>query len=125
MASRMMSATKQYGLKLLGSQAVEELLADTARDKLCHVDTVTVKGCSVRQKVFTYDMRYQGVDFFLFTRSDKDADLDAECYAESIWTSGQDLLHMQNHVSSDFLDQFNYGRDQDISGKWPSAIEHL
>jgi hypothetical protein len=125
MASRMMSATKQYGLKLLVSQAVEELLTDTARDKLRHVDTVTVKGSSVRQKVFTYDMRYQGVDFFLFARSDKDADLDAECYAESIWTSDQDLLHMRNHVSCDFLEQFNFGRDQYISGNWPSAIEHL
>lgn len=125
MASRMMSATKQYGVKLLVSQAVEELLTDTAKLKLRHVDTVTVKGSSLMQKIFTYDMRHQGVDFFLFARSDKDADLDAECYAESIWNTDQDLLKMRQHVSSEFLAQFKLGRDQYISGNWPIAIEHL
>eukprot|EP00590_Aulacoseira_subarctica_P009415 CAMPEP_0172422826 /NCGR_PEP_ID=MMETSP1064-20121228/8945_1 /TAXON_ID=202472 /ORGANISM="Aulacoseira subarctica , Strain CCAP 1002/5" /LENGTH=1415 /DNA_ID=CAMNT_0013163879 /DNA_START=50 /DNA_END=4294 /DNA_ORIENTATION=+ len=125
MASRMMSASKQYGVKLLVSQAVEELLTDTARDKLRHLDTVTVKGSSVRQRIFTYDMRHQGVDFFLFARSDKDADLDAECYTQNIWTTDQDLLSMRQHVSSEFLTQFNFGRDQYIAGNWPSAIAHL
>ena len=125
MASRMMSASKQYGVSLLVSQAVEELLTDTARSKLRHIDTVTVKGSSLRQRIFTYDMRHQGVDFFLFARSDIDADLDAECYTPSIWNTDQDLLKMRQHISDDFLVEFNFGRDQYLAGKWTGAIEHL
>ena len=44
MASRMMSACKQYRLAILLSQAVEELLSKECRSKLRHVDTVYVKG---------------------------------------------------------------------------------
>merc|ERR1739838_572988 len=51
MASRMMSATKQYGINILLSQAVEELLSDQAKAKMRHVDTVTVKGSSVKQRI--------------------------------------------------------------------------
>jgi hypothetical protein len=49
MASRMMSASKQYGVTLLMSQAVEELMSRAAREKLRHLDTVYVKGSSVRE----------------------------------------------------------------------------
>lgn len=125
MASRMMSASKQYGVSLLVSQAVEELLSDNARSKFRHLDTVTVKGSSVRQRIFTYDMRHSGVDFFLFDRSDKDANLDAECYSPSIWDSDQDLIRMRQHISKDFLTEFNFGRDQYLAGNWKSALQHL
>ena len=69
MASRMMSATKQYKVTILFSQAIEELMSDQARAKLRHIDTVTVKGSSVQQRIFTYDARHEGVDFFLFNIS--------------------------------------------------------
>jgi hypothetical protein len=125
MASRMMGASKQFGVSLLVSQAVEELLSDNARSKFRHLDTVTVKGSSVRQRVFTYDMRHSGVDFFLFDRSDKDADLDAECYSPAIWDSDQDLIRMRQHISNDFLREFNFGRDQYLAGNWDMALRHL
>ena len=56
MASRMMSACAQYGVKVLLSQAVEELLSKTARSKLRHLDTVYVKGSNVSQRIYTYGM---------------------------------------------------------------------
>jgi len=125
MASRMMSATKQYGVTILLSQAVEELLSRPAREKLRHLDTVYVKGSSVAQRIFTYDARYEGADFFLFDRSPEQADRDAEAYSESIWNTDQDLRAMRQHVTDKFMEKFKEGLDQYLEGDWPAAIETL
>lgn len=125
MASRMMSATKQYGVALLLSQAVEELLSIPAREKLRHVDTVFVKGSSVAQRVFTYDARNQGVDFFLLERTPEQADLDAESYAPTIWDTDQDLLAMRQHVTQEFQEKFKEGVKSYLAGHWKEAISAL
>jgi Adenylate and Guanylate cyclase catalytic domain len=125
MASRMMSAAKQYGVTILLSQAVEALLSIPARNKLRHLDTVYVKGSSVSQRIFTYDARQSGVDFFLFERSPEQADLDAENYHPAIWDTDQDLCAMRNHVTEDFLRKFNEGRNLYLAGEWMEAVEAL
>ncbi len=125
MASRMMSACKQYGVSILLSQAVQELMSETARTKLRHLDTVTVKGSSLKQKIFTYDARHKGVDFFLFSRSDEQADLDSDRYTPNIWITDQDLRAMRQHVTEDFEREFNKGRDAYLGGDWKKALKHL
>mmetsp|Transcript_3914 Transcript_3914/g.4526 ORF Transcript_3914/g.4526 Transcript_3914/m.4526 type:complete len:705 (+) Transcript_3914:283-2397(+) len=125
MASRMMSACKQYGVSILLSQAVEELMSDIGQSKLRHLDTVTVKGSSLRQKIYTYDARHKGVDFFLFERSDEQADLDSENYSPNIWNTDQDLTGMRQHVTEDFEEEFTKGRDAYLTGDWPEALKHL
>lgn len=125
MASRMMSACKQYGVNILLSQAVEELLSDQARSKLRHLDTVTVKGSSLKQRVFTYDARHKGVDFFLFERSEEQADLDSERYSPSLWSNDMDIKAMRQHVTDEFVDEFNRGRRAYLAGNWPEAVRHL
>lgn len=125
MASRMMSACKQYGVSILLSQAVQELMSDTGRSKLRHLDTVTVKGSSVKQKIFTYDARHKGVDFFLFGRSDEQADMDADRYSQNIWNTDQDLKAMRQHITEDFMNAFTSGHKAYLSGDWPHAIKRL
>jgi hypothetical protein len=125
MASRMMSACKQYGVSILLSQAVQELMSSTACSKLRHLDTITVKGSTLKQKIYTYDARHKGVDFFLFSRSDSQADLDAERYTPNIWNTDQDLKAMRQHVTEDFEDEFRKGRDAYLFGNWSEAIKHL
>ena len=125
MASRMMSACKQYGVSILLSQAVQELMSDTGRSKLRHLDTITVKGSSVKQKIYTYDARNKGVDFFLFGRSDEQADMDAERFSPNIWNTDQDLKAMRQHITEDFLQEFSQGHKAYISGDWPLAIKRL
>jgi hypothetical protein len=125
MASRMMSASRQYGVTLLLSQAVEELLSKPAQDKLRHLDTVYVKGSSVAQRVFTYDARYHGVDFFLFERTPEQADMDAEAYTPLIWDTDQDLLAMRQHVTDAFQRKFQEGVSEYLAGKWEHAIATL
>jgi len=124
MASRMMSATKQYGVFILLSQSVQKLLSEHAQDKLRHIDTVTVKGSSVQQKIFTYDAKVRS-DFFLYSRSESQADLDSERYSPVIWNTDQDLVAMRNHISDEFMDVFNSGREEYLAGNWPSAIRLL
>jgi len=125
MAARMMSATKQYGVTMLLSQAVEELLSSQARSKLRHLDTVYVKGSSVAQRIFTYDARHRGVDFFLFERSPEQAEADAEGYLPTVWELDKDLQAMRQHVTDDFVEKFNEGKDLYLAGKWKKAIEIL
>lgn len=125
MASRMMSATKQYGLFLLLSQKVESLLSLNAQNSLRHVDTVTVKGSIIQQKIFTFDMKVRD-DFFLYSKSENQSDLDSERYSPVTWDTDQDLIAMRNHISDEFLDAFNKGRDEYLAGKdWKKAIELL
>jgi Adenylate and Guanylate cyclase catalytic domain len=125
MASRMMSACKQYGVKVLLSQAVEELLSKTARSKLRHLDTVFVKGSNVAQRIYTYDARHEGVDFFLFERTPDQADIEAEAYSPSIWDNDQDLKSMRQHVTDEFMKKFQQGVEQYLEGQWKSACKSL
>jgi hypothetical protein len=125
MASRMMSATKQYGVTILLSQAVEELLSRECRFKLRHLDTVTVKGSSLPQRIFTFDARYDGVDFFLYERSPGQADVEADGYQPTVWDVDQDLRAMRQHVTAKFTDKFKDGVDEYLDGKWKLAIDTL
>ena len=125
MASRMMSATKQYGVTILLSKAVEELLSRNCRTKLRHLDTVYVKGSNVKQDIFTYDARHQGVDFFLIERTPIQADIDAESYTPNIWDNDQDLKAMRQHVSEEFMELYRLGVKYYLAGDWQEAYSHL
>jgi hypothetical protein len=125
MASRMMMASKQYGVTMMLSQSVQELMSDVANTKLRHVDTVTVKGSSIRQRIYTYDARSQGVDYFLYNPTDEQADYDAEKYTSRIWDTDWDLLSMRQHVSDKFLSVYNKGHKAYIQGDWEKALPLL
>jgi hypothetical protein len=121
MASRMMCACKQFKLTILLSQAVEELMSTSAREKLRHVDTVFVKGSSEKKRIYTYDARHKGVNFFLYHRSDEQADKDSANYTPAIWNSDQDLQAMRNHVTEEFEETFKKALTQYLHGHWRDA----
>lgn len=125
MASRMTSACKQYDVSIMLSQSVQELMSDVAQSKLRHLDTVTVKGSEVKQKIYTYDARARGVDFFLHSRSEEQADCEAERYSPTIWTTDQDLTAMRQHVTDEFFKIFQDAHKAYTAGDWPTAIQKL
>ena len=125
MASRMMSACKHYGVTILFSEAVQELMSDSAKNKLRNLDRVTVKGSTRVQKIFTYDARAKGADFFLFSRSDEQADMEAERYVPNIWNTDQDLRAMRHHVTDDFESEYIAGLKAYYDGDWKYAISKL
>ncbi len=125
MASRMMSACKQYRLAILLSQAVEELLSKECRSKLRLVDRVYVKGSKAAQRIYTYDARHKGVPFFLNMRTDEQADKEAKNYSPKIWRKDQDLQDMRGHVSQEFITSYNNGLTQYLMGNWENAVVKL
>jgi class 3 adenylate cyclase len=124
-ASRMMGACKQYRVSLLMSQAVEELLSDEARKEVRHIDTITVKGSVVPQRIYTFDARHKGVSFFLNQRTDEVADEDAEHYTPNIWLSDRDITDMKSHITPEFESTFKAGLKLYFEGKWKDAIAKL
>ena len=64
MASRTVSACKQYGVHILLSQSVQELISSTAHSKLLHLDTVSIKGSSHVTENFE-EAFYKGRDAYL------------------------------------------------------------
>jgi len=86
---------------------------------------VYVKGSNVDQRIYTYDARYEGVDFFLFERSPDQADIEAEAYSPSIWDTDQDLKSMRQHVTDEFMDRYHKGVEQYLEGNWKVSIKIL
>jgi hypothetical protein len=125
MSSRMMSACKQYGVSILLSQAVHELLSEPARAKMRNIDRVTVKGSSKIQKIYTYDARARGTYLFLYGVSDDQADQQAKNYDPRIWNVDLDLKAMRHHVTEDFEEGFQAGMKAYYDGDWPTAIAKL
>lgn len=127
MASRMMSASKQYGVTILLSHAVHELLSSPCKKKLRHLDTVYVKGSNVAQKIYTYDARHKGVPFYLHEHSPEQADAEAEAYTDNVWERDQDLQAMRYHVSDAFMEVYKNGVEEYTHphGDWNKAVSLL
>ena len=51
--------------------------------------------------------------------------MDSERYSPAIWNTDQDLVAMRSHISDEFIDVFNRGREEYLAGNWPSAIRLL
>ncbi len=125
MASRMMSACKHYGVTILLSEAVHELLSEPAKTKMRNLDRVTVKGSSKVQNIYTYDARAIGGYLFLYNVSDEQADLQAKNYEPNIWNVDSDLKDMRHHISEEFEEEFKAGMKAYYDGDWANAIQKL
>lgn len=125
MASRMMAACKQYNLTILFTENVADLLSTEANNVIRHIDTVTVKGSSEPVRVYTYDARHNGNDFFLHKRSEKDADNDAMNCSSSIWKTDADLREMRSHITPEFLNSYQTGLSQYLNGSFEDAAKSL
>lgn len=123
MASRMMSASKQYGATILLSKSVEKLLSKPCRTKLRHLDTVYVKGSAIKQAIYTYDARSAGVDFFLLERTPEQADRESESYTPAIWDQDSDLLAMRRHATDEFMETYHNAVKQYLEGNWADAYK--
>jgi Adenylate and Guanylate cyclase catalytic domain. len=125
MASRMMSACKQYKVSILISQAMEEMLTRSAKKVMRHIDTVYAKGSSKKQRIYTLDVRHQGADLFLHKRSETEANKEADNYSHKIWLKDQDLRDMRSHVTPEFEEAFKEGLRNYLNGKFGEALKYL
>jgi hypothetical protein len=79
----------------------------------------------VKKRIYTYDARARGVDFFLYSRSEEQADFDADHVSPNIWHNDQDLKAMRQQVTSDFLTEFRSGHKAYFVGDWATSLERL
>ena len=61
MASRLEAATKQFGVQLLVSGSLYQILTPKCQSYLRHIDTVTVKGSSEPVSLYTCDVDLKDV----------------------------------------------------------------
>ncbi len=81
-----------------------------------------MKGSKAAQRIYTYDTRNKGIDFFLYKRTDEGADREANMYSPKIWEKDQDLVEMRSHVSDEFLLLYSHGLSQYLHGNWKEAV---
>lgn len=128
MAARLETSSKQYGVPLLASQSVFELMSTEVQAKCRRLDVVTVKGSEFPIGIYTYDA-LQSQKFYnkktmpegmpppKFMRvSDEMAEIFEHDY---------DLLTLRKHITSDFLAIFNSGIESYLSGDWTTGRELL
>ena len=107
-----------------GEPEWEVALSPRTAEFAAFTQSVTVKGSSVQQKIFTYDAKVRS-DFFLYSKTESQADLDSDRYSPAIWNTDQDLVAMRSHICDEFMEVFNRGRDEYLAGNWPAAIKLL
>ncbi|CAM9613903.1 unnamed protein product [Ectocarpus fasciculatus] len=139
MAARLETSSRQYGVPLLLSERLYELLSHPAKKKCRKLDIVTVKGSEVPIGVYTYDClqdqkfpRNRGAKSQkpgpviptnnLSQKSDggisEKTDSGGMMRAES---TDADLLALRSHVSPEFEQVFQQAIDLYISGDWGNA----
>lgn len=62
MAARLEAATKQYGVPLLVSGSLHDILSDEIKHVCREIDTVTVKGSIQPMRLFTVDMDFDDME---------------------------------------------------------------
>jgi hypothetical protein len=124
-AARMMAACKQYNVHMLMNGDVQELASNEGKSMLRHVDTVIVKGSSVPNKLYTFDCKSKGVQFFMNSRSENTANQEACDFNENCWRIDKDLLNMSRHATDKFRESFEIGRVLYEKGMWNESIDAL
>lgn len=139
-SSRLEAATKQYGVPLLISGQVYNMLSNHVKKYCREIDIVTVKGSVLPLKLYTVDINTQALkpkeckyekvesgqkkEIRLKKRKAFHEDLlKGRKTAHMLYASDKDLDLMRAGISPGFLRQFEEGYKCYIDGAWPHAAE--
>ena len=130
MAARLETSSRQYGVPLLVSHFVHELLSHEVKQKCRLIDVVTVKGSEVPVGVYTYDCLqdqvFKSKPTTQLTKKDAEAKklqmanegdtgldkiltssaITAKVIASDVWDKGKSNYQSQAPLDIDFLDGF-------------------
>ncbi len=141
-SARLEAATKQYGVPLLLSGQVYNMLSPNTKKYCREIDTVTVKGSVTPIKLFTVDLdvhalqpkkcKYSEVEpgqkkmMRLQKRKTFHTQVKSETKTTySIYESDKDLEVMRAGVNQGFVKQYQEGYANYVSGNWNQAIENF
>lgn len=130
MCARLETATRQYDIHLLFSQALFQILAQKGRDRCRKLDVVILKGSNQPMGIFTFDVN----DEIPPTPEGHEVGQvvpPAEITSESLRNKGvdwtyvldQDIVRLQEGITHDFHNTWRQAFHYYINGKWTSAKE--
>jgi len=135
MASRLEAATKQYGVPLLISGALHDILTPQTQTYCRQIDRVTVKGSKIPLKLYTVDVSTSRLKLDHTAagqpRSKGKVRRLREAQKAKMWShrfsvytmfeNDPDLIAMREHLSEQFLNTFRRGYINYEAGEWRVA----
>jgi len=126
LASRLEAATKQFGVPLLISGELYEILSDRCQTYMRIIDVVTVKGSSLPMELYTCDIdtsdlaiekpekkavgmqekKMRKVKARVERNRFKQQALNREIMVSALFESDEDLIKMRTPISLRFIEQF-------------------
>lgn len=141
-SARLEAGTRQYGVSILISGELQEILSDPLKDITRLIDIATVKGSAIPMKFYTINLKEtamteeQAPFIGMTTKQKKDMRTEARKEMRSTLFEGisstQDLLEDDENIATmiredasnnpDFKREYAAGFDKYISGHWEDAI---
>ena len=145
MASRLEAATKQFGVPLLISGKLYDIMTTESAAHMRHIDTVTVKGSNEPMRLYTCDLEFtnlkiERVNNKNLTKQEKKAKkvqarIERNRYREKAFSNqlqvsmkfelDSDIEAMRANITKEFTEMFKQGFNEYISGNWEKAKEYL
>mmetsp|Transcript_26704 Transcript_26704/g.65447 ORF Transcript_26704/g.65447 Transcript_26704/m.65447 type:complete len:926 (-) Transcript_26704:528-3305(-) len=128
MSARLEAATKQFGVPLLLSENLVNILSERVRPECRQIDRVTVKGSIHPMGIYTYDTNIHAVpEPSPNTDPNTPAEAESNSFAEydDEFSEHPDIVTLRKGITSEFLDEFRRGFKHYRDGEWDKAAEVL
>ena len=139
MASRLEAATKQFGVPLLISGALQSICSARTQTFLRLIDRVTVKGSIEPMELFTCDLDSRNLERQTVSEDNeayetkvvskmrgeklrKDA-MEGEVRISDYFETDPDLRKMRSTIPNEFLKEFKIGLQLYLAGEWEPAVQ--
>jgi len=130
MCARLETATRQYGIDLLFSQAMHAIISQKAKERCRKLDVVIVKGSLQPMGIYTFDINEE-IPPIPEGHQMGQVIPPAEITCESLKAKGiewtfvldQDIIRLQEGITLEFQNTWRQAFHFYINGKWPSARE--
>lgn len=146
MAARLEAATKQFGVPLLISGALRNIMSERCRREMRHIDRVTVKGSIEPIDLYTCDTAPNKVSVARVSENSKMSDIQKKIIKHetnirrsqryndacsdkisisSFFDQDPDIKAMRSPFTREFQDLFEKGIDLYLAGDWGKARQIL
>lgn len=146
-SARLEAATKQFGVSMLVSERVRELVRDPLKSMMRQLDCIKVKGSDVDLPVYTIDLDVS--EYFYVSQTDQPQELTGiekkkermklrkqrDMLKERLYTGqisiktlvlkDQDIVIMRKRFQNDFFREWNAGINSYLRGDWKTAKDRL
>lgn len=145
-SARLEAATKQFGVSILVSEKVRELLREPLRSMMRQMDCVKVKGSDVDLSIFTIDLE---IGEYFYLEKEQDIDLtgiekkrerlrmrkkrdllrskffSGDMDTKQLVNNDEDIQLMRKRFTNEFYREWSFGLNAYFRGEWKLAKEKL